>query len=309
MNKFIVSSSPFMHSNNDVNKMFLYTALSLVVPAVFGVTFFGVSSILIIILSLVTCFLSESLYNLIHKKKFMVDNFSFFVTAMVLALTMPVGTPYIVVVVSAFFSIFIVKMTFGGLGRNYFNPGLAGRCFAGMICPAIASELCKVTIAGEEYVSLASGGTNTIYNLILGQGVGGIGTTCVLIIVVCLVFLTYTRIVDAKIPLISILSYFVVGLLLCGLNQTVLNLFSGSFLFISVFMLTDPNTSPDTTIGKIIYSCAFGALSAVVWNMGILGENSLFAVALFVNLLVPYIDRVMIWRPINLGGYRNAYKN
>lgn len=309
MNKFIVSSSPFIHGKNDVNKMFLYTALALVVPAVFGVTFFGASSLFIILTSLAVCFLSECLFNLMHKKTFKVDNFSFFVTAMVLALTMPIGVPIYVVAVSAFVSIFITKMAFGGLGRNYFNPALVGRCFAGIICPALASELAKITIAGDEFISIADGGVNTLERLILGQGVGGIGTTCILIVLVCLVFLTYTKIIDVKIPLISILSYFVVSLLTNGLNNAMINMCSGSFIFISVFMLTDPNTSPDTFLGKFIYSFAFGALSALVWNLGMLGENSLFAVALFVNFLVPYFDRFLILRPINLGGYRNAYKN
>ncbi len=309
MNKFIVSSSPFIHGKQDVNKMFLYTALSLVVPAVFGITFFGFSALFIVLISVLACFVSESLYNFMHKKTFKVDNFSFFVTGMVLALTMPIGTPIYVVAISGFVSIFIVKMAFGGLGRNYFNPALAGRCLAGIICPAIASELAKVTIAGEEYISIAAGGTNTLQQLVLGQGVGGIGTTCIFIILVCFVFLSYTKIIDYKIPIISILSYFVVAIILSGLNSAMINMFSGSFIFISVFMLTDPNTSPDTFIGKFIYAFAFGALSALVWNMGKLGENSLFAVALFVNLLVPYLDRFLIWRPINLGGYRNAYKN
>lgn len=309
MSKFVVSSSPFIHSKNDVNKMFLYLSMSLVVPAVFGVTFFGLSSLFVILISIGVCFLSECLYNLIHKKKFWVDNFSFFVTAMVLALTLPAKTPLGAVAFCAFFSIFVSKMAFGGLGRNYFNPALTGRCLAGLVCPTLASEICKVVIAGEEYSSLALGGTNTLGNLILGQGVGGIGTTCILIILVCLVFLTYTRIIDVKIPLIAILSYFVVAVLQCGLNQGVMNLCSGSFVFVAVFMMTDPNTSPDTFIGKVIYSVLFGALSALVWNMGSLGENSVFAVALFVNLLVPYLDRALTWRPINLGGYRNAYKN
>lgn len=178
-----------------------------------------------------------------------------------------------------------------------------------MICPTIASELAKVTIAGEEYISITAGGTNTLLNLIIGQGVGGIGTTCILIIVVCLVFLVYSGIIDVKIPIISIVSYFIVSLLLCGLDKAAINLFSGSFIFVSVFMMTDPNTSPNTFLGKFIYSLAFGVLSALVWNMGKLGENSIFAVALLVNLLVPYLDKLLTWRPTNLGGYRNAYKN
>ena len=33
---------------------------------------------------------------------------------------------------------------FGGLGRNYFNPALVGRCVAGLVIPDITSSLYKI---------------------------------------------------------------------------------------------------------------------------------------------------------------------
>ena len=309
MNNVIVSSSPFIRKPLDINKMFLYVAIALTVPAIYGVMFFGLKSLLVIFVSLLTCFLSECLFNFMNNKKFFVDNFSFFVTGLTLALTMPVNVPIIIVVACAFFSIFIVKMAFGGLGRNKFNPALVGRCLAGVMSSAFASEIFKLTMNGEEFVSLTVGGTNSITNLVLGQAVGGIGTTCVLVALICCVFLVYSGVLDWKIPLISILSYFVVGQMINGLETNVINMFSGSFIFVSVFMITDPNTSPNTLLGKVLYSILFGVLSAVVWNWGYLGENSIFVVALFVNMLVPFMDKYFVLKPMTLGGLRNAYKN
>lgn len=309
MERFVVSSSPFVHSKNDVNKMFLYVAIALVVPAIYGVMFFGLWSLLIIFTSILSCFIFECLFNLIHTKKFLVDNFSFFVTAMILALTLPVKTPIYVVVLSAFFAIFVTKMAFGGLGRNKFNPALLGRCFAGFICSGLASELYLVSVNGESYASLASGGANTLTNLIMGQAVGGIGTTCTLLIVLCFVFLIYTSVVDFKIPIVAVLSYFVVSLFFYNIEMTVMNMLSGSFLFVSVFMITDPNTSPNTFFGKIIYACLFGVLSALLWRFGKLGENTVFVVALIMNMLAPFMDKYIVIRPLSAGGFRNAYKN
>ena len=133
MDNFVVFNSPFVHSGNDVNKMFLYMAIALVVPAVYGIIFFGITAFFMILISLISCMLSEMLYNAINGKKFKVDNFSFFVTGMILALTFPINTPVLVIVASAFFSIFIVKLAFGGLGFNKFNPANTGRCFAGVV--------------------------------------------------------------------------------------------------------------------------------------------------------------------------------
>lgn len=308
MNKFIVSNAPFAHSKNDINKMFLYVAIALMLPAINGVLLFGSSAFFLILCSIVSCFVFEVLFNLIASKKLSVNNFSFFVTAMVLALTLPVKTPLYVVVACAFFSIFVVKMVFGGLGLNKFNPANAGRCLAGVIVPELSTTLYEFSLNGELLTSVSTGGTNTILNLLAGNAVGGVGTTHIIILLLCLVFLVYTGVVDYKIPFISIISYFLTAYFTVGLDNALINICSGSFLFVAIFVITDPNTSPDSVIGKILYSIMFGVLSAVVWNNGGLGESTVFVVALFVNLFVPFMDRYLVVRPTILGGFRNAYK-
>ncbi len=309
MENFIVSSAPYKRSGNDINKMFLYVAIALVIPAVFSVVTFGFYPLVIIISSLASCLLSECLFNLITKKKFLVYDFSFFVTGMILALTMPYKIPFYFVIAAGFVSVFVTKMAFGGLGRNKFNPALVGRCFVGLLSSSVALEFYELTINGDLYVSLTDGGTNSLFNLITGKAVGGIGTTCVIVIVICFIALVYTGVIDFKIPILSILTYFIIGLIAKGLEPTLMSICSGSFLFVSVFMMTDPNTSPNTLIGKVIYSILFGALSFVLWNTGKLGENTVFAVALFVNLLVPIMDKYLIAKPLTFGGMRNAYKD
>jgi len=309
MEKFVVSHAPFVRSGNDTNKMFLYVAVALLLPAIYGTLFFGIKALLIVAVGVLSCLVFEGLFNLIAKKKFYVDNFSCIVTGLILALTMPIGIPWHFVMISAFVSIFVAKMAFGGLGRNKFNPALVGRCMTGVISSMVASEFYKITLNGELMTSLSLGGTNTLTNLLVGEAVGGIGTTCVIILVICYVFLVYSGVVDFKLPLLAVIGYFVTGLLLGGLEETVMNMFSGSFIFVSVFMITDPNTSPNTFIGKVIYSLLFGVLSALVWSTGKLGENSIFAVALFMNMLVPIMDRYLVLKPLALGGVRNAFKN
>jgi electron transport complex protein RnfD len=87
---------------------------------------------------------------------------NYFVTGLILALTMPVGMPWHFVLVGAFVASFITKMAFGGLGRNKFNPALVGRCLVGVISSKVASDFYLVTINGESMISLSLGGTNTL---------------------------------------------------------------------------------------------------------------------------------------------------
>ena len=175
--------------------------------------------------------------------------------------------------------------------------------------PNITTELYKVTIAGDEYISILNGGTNTISNLFSGQGVGGIGTTCIMMFLVIFVVLSYMKIIEIKTPILAVLSYLVVGILFNGLDATAINICSGSFIFVSLFIMTEPNTSPNTFIGEVTYAVLFGALSALAWDMGFFGENCVFVVALICNMLVPFMDRYFIIKPATLGGYRYAHKN
>ena len=308
MDRFAVSHAPFVNNGNDVNRMFLYIGSALMIPAIFGVVFFGISSLFIVLVSVVVCYISEVLFNFIKTKNFKVNDFSFLVTGMILALTFPVKTPIYVVAISAFFSVFVVKQAFGGLGFNKFNPALCGRCLAGLIVPGLASSLYSFTLNDDAYVSLTSGGENTVTNLVSGQAIGGIGTTCIVFILICAIFLIVSKVIDFKIPLVAILAYFITAVSTVGFESAVSNILSGSFIFVCVFMLTDPNTSPDSLVGKFIFSALFGVLSALVWQMGNLGENTIFAVALFINIISPIFDRLLVVKPILNGGYRNGIK-
>ena len=307
MEKFVVTYAPFTKSPNDINKMFAYTALMLLLPAVFGTIFFGFNAIFVVLTAVLVCFISEAFFNLLSKGKFKTDDISFLVTGLVLGVTMPVKMPLHIVAISAFIATFIIKMVFGGLGRNKFNPALVGRLFAGVLASGLATNLYEVNVNGEVLASLSEGGENLLFNLFTGKAVGGIGTTCIALIIVSYVFLVYMSVIDWKIPLFSVIAYFVTAYFVCGMEHAILNVCSGSFLFVSVFMLTDPNTSPNTFLGKFVYSVLFGALSAVLWNIGLMGEDTIFVVAMIVNVLVPFMDKYLIIKQKPLGGYRYAH--
>ena len=309
MEKFVVSYAPFARSTNDTNKMFLYISTVLILPAVFGAMFFGIQALFIILVSVASCYASEILYNLATKQKIGLRDTSSLVTGMILGLTMPVKMPLYIVGISGFVAVFITKMAFGGLGKNKLNPALVGRVFAGMFASYLSTNLFELTLKGEQLVSLSQGGTNTIANLLAGSAVGGIGTTSILLIAIGLVFLVYSDILDWKIPAIAVLAYLITGISVFGVENAIMNLCSGSFMFVAVYMMTDPNTSPNSLIGKVLYAAMFGALSAYIWSLGYLGEDTVFVVALFVGLFVPAMDRYLIFTHKPLGGYRNAHKN
>lgn len=306
MDKLVVSYSPFVRSSNDINKMYIYMSVALLLPAVFGCIFFGISSLFVLLTAVIVSYLSESLFNVFVINKFKVENLSFLVSGLVLGLTMPYKMPIYIVTVAAFVAVFIAKMVFGGLGKNKFNPALVGRLIAGVFASSLTNNIYNFTLNGEAYTSFTAGGENSVLNLLTGKAIGGIGTTCVIAIAIAYVFLVYMSVIDWKIPLFSVIAYFVASFTLCGMENAILNICSGSFVFVSVFMMTDPNTSPNSFLGKFLYSVIFGVLSAVLWNLAKMGEETIFVAALIVNVLVLFMDKYLVIKQKPLGGVRYA---
>lgn len=96
---------------------------------IFGIYNFGFRALVLILISIATCVLTEYIYEKLMKKPITIGDFSAVVTGLLLALNLPVSVPFWIPVVGGVFAILVVKMLFGGLGQNFMNPALAGRCF------------------------------------------------------------------------------------------------------------------------------------------------------------------------------------
>ncbi len=104
-------------------------------PCVAGaVYFFGWRSLAMVLVAALTGFIAEFLFA--RKRNEPVTE-AVFVTTTILALIMPPTVPWHVLVIGAVFAVVFTKEIFGGFGRNFFNPAMAGRCFV-YICFPVA---------------------------------------------------------------------------------------------------------------------------------------------------------------------------
>ena len=97
------------------------------IPGVLGsVYFFGWIALVILLVSIISCTLTEWVF--VRKSGGKVSE-AVFVTAFLFALTLPPTIPLYMVVLGSAFGIVFGKMAFGGFGANIFNPALVGRAF------------------------------------------------------------------------------------------------------------------------------------------------------------------------------------
>ena len=92
-----------------------------------AVYLFGIRVLALTAVSVITCVVSEYVYRRLRKLPDSTQDLSACVTGLLLAMTLPVTAPYWAPVLGGVFAIVVVKQLYGGLGRNFMNPALAGR--------------------------------------------------------------------------------------------------------------------------------------------------------------------------------------
>ena len=151
-NNIYVQSSP--HIRDDINTRFIMldVIIALLPATIWGILRFGIHALLVIVLTVISAIISETLFNIIVKKPNTIGDLSCIVTGLILALNMPPEIPLFIPIVGSVFSIIIAKMLFGGLGQNFINPALAGRCFCHISFTAFMNNF-KSTMSVDAYTS------------------------------------------------------------------------------------------------------------------------------------------------------------
>lgn len=305
-NKLLITPSPHITKQNSTNAMMLAILFALVPSAMYGVIVFGTRALLIIGISVVSAYLFEVLFNLLRFKKVEWLDFSSLVTGFMVALTLPVNVPIYYPIIGTFLAIVIFKGCFGGLGRNLFNPAAASRVVLGFIFTGLTLAMFTGTALGENVASplsyFANGefSTITIRSLFFGNVSGAIGTVSIICILIAGILLMCFKVTDYIIPVGSIITFIAMIWGFVGAKAIIPYIFSGSFLFVTMFMITDPITSPNTVWGKFCYGLMFGAIASVFRIFNILGETSVFVAVLAMNIFAPLLDKIFAPRPLGV---------
>lgn len=352
-NSIVISTPPHVKSRRTTRKIMLDVLIALLPCAIMGCVFFGWQALVIELISVAICFLSEFCYFFIANKGFakkckdakaVVRRFfkqfdlTSIVTGLILALVIPVTASEwwrvtYEVAIGAIFSIIIVKMVFGGTGKNLVNPAAAGRVFIFLSFSISSFTACLIGAIDGGSVdpsSVSSGATNlagvlasgdfsspTILlkplDLLLGTGVSGcIGETCKIAIIVGYIYLCVRKVIKWWQPLLFIAVFGFCAVLLSGfaydtytfnIELFLPHILSGGVMFAAVFMFTDYVTSPKGVIGQLVYYIVGALLTALL--RAYKGVEVVSFVILIMNLITPLIDRYCVRKPF---GYKKEKK-
>ena len=291
-----VNSSPHIKDETTTRKIMLDVIVSLLPVSIFGVLQFGINSLMIIIATIFACIISETIFNMVMHKKNTVSDLSCVVTGLILALNMPPTIEIYIPIIGAVFAIIVVKMLFGGLGQNFMNPALAGRCF---LVISFTSQMTKFVYDGVssatplliEKNSLSN--QFSLFDIFIGRVPGTIGEVSILLLLIGALYLVIKKVIDIKIPLIYIFTVLIFTIIFSGrgfdINYLFIEIFSGGLVFGAFYMATDYVTSPVTDLGKIIYAIILGLLTGIFRIFGKSAEGVSYAIIIS-NILVPFIE-------------------
>ncbi|MGN0170232.1 MAG: RnfABCDGE type electron transport complex subunit D [Lachnospiraceae bacterium] len=301
-----VSSSPHVRSKDTTSRIMLYVIIGLLPAACFGVYNFGISALILILVCIASCVISEYIFNVITKRKQTVQDLSAVVTGLLLALNLPSSLPWYLAVIGSVFGIVLVKMVFGGIGQNFMNPALGARCFMLISFTGYMTNFTYDGVSTATPLALLKAGQSVkTMDLLVGTTAGTIGETSVIAILIGAIFLILMGVIDLSIPGSYLISFSVFTLLFAGhgldLTFLVAELCGGGLMLGAFFMATDYATSPITTRGRVIFGICLGILTGVFRFFGASAEGVSYAI-IFCNLLVPLIDKITVPKAFGKGG-------
>ena len=312
-----ISSSPHAHSPVTTQTIMRDVLIALI-PAMLGsIYFFGFRSLLVTLVSAAACVFFEWGFCKVRKLHCKTYDLSAVVTGLLLAFVCPVTIPYWTIILGDFFAIVLVKMLFGGLGKNIVNPALAGRAFL-FSWPVLMSNWVKVgfdnaagllstadaVTAATPMSAMHQGALpeESILDMFLGNIGGCIGETSALLLIIGFVYLLYRKVITARIPLAYIGTVAILAFLFPQGNDRIAwmaaQVFGGGLMLGAIFMATDYVTSPLTKLGQIVYGIGCGIITILIRYFGGYSEGVTYAI-LCMNACSVLLDK--IGRPVKFG--------
>lgn len=291
-----VSSSPHVRSNTTTSNIMYDVAIAMIPAAAYGVYQFGVKALLILLVTVAACMLSEYVFESLMGRPVTVSDGSALVTGMILALNMPPEIPLWIPVLGGVFAIIVVKQIYGGLGQNFMNPALAARCFLLISFTSQMSTFPFDGVTGATPLAMMRAGQQVdTAAMFVGKIPGTIGEVSTLALLFGAAYLLIKKVISIRIPSTYILTFAVFMFLFGGMDvsYTLAQVCGGGLIFGAFFMATDYVTSPITPKGQIVFGVLLGILTGVFRLWGGSPEGVSYAI-IIANIMVPLIEKVTL---------------
>lgn len=317
-NLLTISGSPHVHSDQSIRKIMWGVVIALAPALLVSFWYFGIGALLLTAVAVVSCVVVEYLVQkFILKEEPSVSDGSAVITGLLLAMNVPSSLPWWMVVIGSVVCIGVAKMSFGGLGKNPFNPALIGRVFLLISFPVAMTSwplplqnrwVLTDAVTGPTSLGIIKEGLGkgdsladlatripSYAEMLIGNMGGSLGEVSALAILIGGLYMIFRRIITWHIPVSYILTVFVFAGVLyladpASFMDPVFHILSGGLMLGAVFMATDLVTSPMSKTGMLVFGFGCGILTMLIRVWGAYPEGVSFAI-LIMNAFVPLINK------------------
>ncbi|MGI5977370.1 MAG: RnfABCDGE type electron transport complex subunit D [Candidatus Limivicinus sp.] len=304
-----VAYQPQVRTKTDTRRIMLDVIIALIPAVIVAVIEYGFYPLLVIAVSVAASVFFEWIYRKLMKKDCTIGDLSAVVTGLLMALVLPADSPWWLPIIGDCFAIVIVKQLYGGIGKNFLNPAMAGRAFllasyallmgSPWLTPKSLSGVVDATTMATPLAYLYEGEALPEYftmgGMFLGNVPGCIGELSTLALLIGGIYLIARKVISWRIPVSTIGTLAVLTLIFghAGYGRfewMMYNLLSGGFILGAIFMATDYATSPVTLNGQLLYGVGIGAITVLIRYFGGYPEGITYAI-LIMNTCAWAIDK------------------
>ena len=313
-NRLLVAPSPHVHGGVSTTRIMRDVLIALIPAFAVSVFVYGLPVLVVTAVSVASCVLFEYLIQkFLFKGGNTLCDLSAVVTGVLLAFNLPASIPLGIVVLGALVAIGVGKMSFGGLGRNPFNPALVGRVFLLLSFPVAMTSFPASEAAGTDALSgatplafvkealkngqpLSEVMPNLSYaDLLYGFNGGSLGEIAALALLLGFAYLLIRKVITWHIPVMVLATMAAFSGILWGVNpdmyaDPLFQVLTGGALLGAIFMATDYATSPMNKKGMVIYAIGIGIITILIRVWGAYPEGISFAI-LIMNAVVPLLNK------------------
>ncbi len=288
--------APHVRHSDSITVAMADVLLALIPCLVMGTYYLGYRLPVQCGIALVTALVAETVTALLFHRRIPIGDLSVAVTALIIGMLLPVGIVYRYVVLATLVAVLVAKWMFGGVGKNIFNPALVGVTFVTLVntqamgtlysgvVPLWGDFSATLTPAESLLSQLKTGGelSVSLFDAFVGRQAAVPAGVCIPVLLCSGAYLWYRRILSPQITLSALLTVAVLAAVFNRggdpLLSVGLELVAGSLLFCSVFCLSDPVTTPNTTAGQLLFGCLVGGLTMLIRAYGRYDEGVIFAI-------------------------------
>jgi len=299
--------SPQMRQPATIPTVMADVLIALLPSVAMSVYFFGFRVLVLAAISVTSSILFEYAYRRLTRQRQTIGDLSACVTGLLLAMCLPATSSYWVPVLGSAFAIIVVKQFYGGLGKNFMNPALAGRMLLTtfpMLMTTWSAPLDRLPLVAPDAVAAATPMASlhegvlpaaSLDQLFLGFHGGCMGEVSSFMLLLGGLYLILRRVISPHIPVaylgtVAVLTFLFpkgdAGALTWMLSQ----LFSGGLMLGAFFMATDPTSSPVTPRGHALFGIGCGLLTVLLRYHGSYPEGVGWSI-LTMNCCVWLLDR------------------